>query len=79
MTNSELVEIALHVLVAWNQGDKPDPGEVEGLRRAFPSLANLDVDEIAVQVIHDLSSVAFEEPSPQEQAEPHASPRKLAG
>ena len=31
MTPKELVETALHVLVAWNSGSNPDPGEVEVL------------------------------------------------
>ncbi|SPE35386.1 hypothetical protein SBA6_450003 [Candidatus Sulfopaludibacter sp. SbA6] len=55
MTPKELVETALHVLVAWNEGSEPDPGEVELLKTAFPSSAHLPIDDLACQVIHDLS------------------------
>ena len=55
MKPMELVETALHVLVAWNSGEKPDPGEVATLKTAFPSSAHLDVDDLCCQIIHDLS------------------------
>jgi len=55
MTSVELVETALHVLVAWNDGRKPAPADVEILKQAFPASAHLPVDELACQIIHELS------------------------
>ena len=80
MTPKELVETALHVLVAWNEGSKPDPGEVEILNTAFPSSSHLPVDDLACQVIYDLSGRAFTES--EFEAEPPSRitpPKKLAG
>ena len=80
MTPKELVETALHVLVAWNEGSKPDPGEVEILKTAFPSSAHLPVDDLACQIIHDLNGRAFQ--GPQSGHKPHSRitpPKKLAG
>ena len=80
MTPRELVETALHVLVAWTESSKPDPGEVEILKTAFPSSAHLPVDDLACQVIHDLGRRAFTQS--ELDAEPRSgitSPKKLAG
>ncbi len=54
-SSKELVETALHVLVAWIDGRKPAPGDVAALRSAFPSATDLADDDLAVLVIHDLS------------------------
>jgi hypothetical protein len=59
MSPLELVQTALRVLVAWNQGREPAIADVEVLTRAFPSSAHLPQDELACQVIHDLSGRAF--------------------
>ncbi len=59
-----LVETALHVLIAWNAGQTPAPADVEMLRGAFPSSGSLADDELACQVIHHLSDVAFRRPQP---------------
>ena len=56
-----LVETALRVLVAWNDGRKPVPIDLELLKTAFPSSAHLPADDLACQVIHDLSGRAFRE------------------
>lgn len=58
----ELVETALHVLVDWMNGRKPNPAEVDRLIQSFPSSAHLPVDELACQVIHDLSGRTLPEP-----------------
>jgi hypothetical protein len=55
MSCKELVETALRVLVAWNCAYQADPRDVEVLKAAFPSSSSLPVDELACQVIHDLS------------------------
>jgi hypothetical protein len=60
-SRKELVETALHVLVAWIDGRKPAPADLATLKDAFPSSAHLPADELACQVIHDLSGVAFRE------------------
>lgn len=57
--SKQLVEAALHVLVAWNQGDSPDSADLELLKATFPSLAHLPADELACQVINDLSGRVF--------------------
>ena len=54
-----LVETALHVLVAWSKGDFPASTDLELLRTAFPSSADLPADELACQVIHDLTARVF--------------------
>jgi hypothetical protein len=59
MSNKELVETALQVLVAWNGGSEPLPAYVEILRNAFPASSHLPIDELACQVIHDLSGIAL--------------------
>jgi hypothetical protein len=63
MSPTELVETALRVLAAWTDGRKPASADVEALKRAFPSSAHLPDDDLACQVIHDLSGRAFREPS----------------
>ncbi len=55
----ELVESALRILVAWSNGRKPAPGDVALLRDAFPALDHVPDDDLAVQVVHDLSSRVF--------------------
>jgi hypothetical protein len=62
MDSKLLVETALRVLVAWNGGAEPANADVEILKGAFPSSAHLPIDDLACQVIHDLSSVVFREP-----------------
>jgi hypothetical protein len=57
----ELVETALRVLVAWNDGRRPASADLDVLKEAFPSSAKLPDDELACQVIHDLSGRAFPE------------------
>ena len=59
MSPRELVETALRVLAAWTDGRKPASADVEALKRAFPSSAHLPDDELACQVIHDLSGRAL--------------------
>jgi hypothetical protein len=59
MSPQELVEIALHVLVAWAHGHAPTSADVDILRREFPSSSDLPADELACQIIHDLSGRAF--------------------
>ena len=59
-----LVETALRVLVAWTDGRRPASStDLDILKEAFPSSAHLPDDELACQVIHDLSGIAFREPS----------------
>ena len=57
----ELVEIALRILVVWVNGQKAAPADVHTLREAFPRLEYLPDDDLAVRVIHDLSSAALRE------------------
>jgi hypothetical protein len=66
MSPEELTKAALRVLVAWTQGGDPASADVEILRTAFPSSAHLPADDLACQVIHDLSgrSVAESEQNP---------------
>jgi hypothetical protein len=52
MNANELLEAALHVLVAWNTGNEPDPLEVEALRNAVPASTGMEIDELACQIIH---------------------------
>jgi hypothetical protein len=61
MSSKELVETALHVLVAWTQGQEPVLADIEILRNAFPSSAHLPADDLACQVIHDLNGTALQE------------------
>ena len=63
MDPRELVETALHVLTAWADGRKPASADVEALKQAFPSSAHLPDDDLACQVIHDLSGRALREPT----------------
>ncbi len=58
-SRQELVETALHVLVAWIDGRKPAPADLAILKHAFPSLAHLPADELACQVIHDFNGAAI--------------------
>jgi len=62
MTTQELVETALHALVAWTRGVQPASADVETLRREFPASADLPVDELACQAVHDLAGRAFPRP-----------------
>lgn len=64
MNPKTLVLTALHVLVAWNGGCEPDPTEVQILKKAFPSVAHLPVDELCCWVIHGLSGRSLRETSP---------------
>ena len=52
MSSNDLLEAALHVLVAWNTGNEPDPAEVEILRNAVPLADGMAIDELACQIIH---------------------------
>ena len=61
MSSKELVVTALRVLVAWNDGRKPAPADVQILKKAFPTAAHLPVDELCCQVIHDLSGRTIQE------------------
>jgi hypothetical protein len=70
MSPEKLVEIALRVLAAWIDGRKPARADVEALKRAFPSSAHLPDDDLACQVIHDLSGTAFGKPARVETAPP---------
>ena len=63
MNPRELIETALRVLAAWTDGRKPASADVEALKRAFPSSAHLLDDDLACQVIHDLSGRALREPT----------------
>jgi hypothetical protein len=63
MDPRELVETALHVLTAWAAGRKPASADLNTLKEAFPSSAHLPDDELACQVIHDLSGRAFGKPA----------------
>ena len=68
MSPRELVETALRVLAAWIDGRKPARADVEALKRAFPSSAHLPDDDLACQVIHDLSGTALGKPAQSETA-----------
>ena len=57
-----VVETALHVLVAWNDGRKPAPADVDILKTAFPSSADLELDDLCCQIIHDLCGRTLQEP-----------------
>jgi hypothetical protein len=70
MSPMELVEIALKVLVAWGDGRRPSSADLDILKKAFPSSADLPNDELACQVIHDLSGRAFGKPAEVETATP---------
>ena len=70
MSPRELVETALRVLAAWVDGRKPARADVEALKRAVPSSAHLPDDDLACQVIHDLSGTAFGELAQDETAPP---------
>ena len=63
MDPRELVETALHVLTAWAAGRKPASADLNTLKEAFPLSAHLPDDELACQVIHDLSGRALREPT----------------
>jgi hypothetical protein len=80
MAPKDLVETALRVLVAWNEGARRDEVDLKVLKDAFPSSAHLPDDELACQVIHDLSGRIFPERERRggEQASGTA-PEKLAG
>ena len=61
MSAEDLVETALGVLVAWTERRKPVSADVDILQTAFPAYADLPVDELACQVIHDLSGRTLRE------------------
>ena len=63
MSPRELVETALRVLAAWTDGGKPASADLDILKEAFPSSAHLPDDELACQVIHDLSGRALGKPA----------------
>ena len=67
MSPNELIETALRVLVAWTHGCNPASADLDILKKAFPSSANLPDDELACQVIHDLSGRAFRKPAPRDE------------
>ena len=69
MSRKELVETGLRVLVAWIDGRKPAPADLNILKEALPSSANLPDDELACQVIHDLSGGSCGEPAQLETVE----------
>ena len=52
MSSNELLEAALHVLVAWNGGEEPDRNELNALRQAVPSSDGMPIDELACQIIN---------------------------
>ena len=70
MSPKELVETALRVLVACNHGRTPASADLAILTEAFPLSANLADDELACQVIQDLSASAFRKPAQAETAPP---------
>ena len=70
MNPKELVETALRVLAAWTDGRKPATADLDTLKEAFPSAAHRPDDDLACQVIHDLSGRAFGKPARVETAPP---------
>ena len=70
MNPRELVEAALRVLAAWTDGRKPATADLDTLKEAFPSSAHWPDDDLACQVIHDLSGTAFGKPAQSETASP---------
>ena len=70
MSPRKLVETALRVLAAWTDGCRPAPADVEALKLAFPSSAHVPDDDLACQVIHDLSGTAVGKPARVETAPP---------
>lgn len=80
METKLLVETALRVLVAWNGGEEPTVADVEILRGAFPLSAQLPIDDLACQVVHDLSSRVFSEPDRERKPPASAThPKRRAG
>jgi hypothetical protein len=63
MSAKELVETALRVVAAWTDGRKPASADLNTLKEAFPSSAHLPDDDLACQVIHDLSGRALGKPA----------------
>ena len=63
MDPRELVETALRVLTAWADGRKQASADLNTLKEAFPSSAHLPGDDLACQVIHDLSRRALGKPA----------------
>ena len=53
MKPQQLVSLALRVLSAWSSGQRPDPGDLEVLRRHAPPdcATDLEFDELACYVI----------------------------
>ena len=63
MSPRDLRETALRVLSAWIDGRRPAPADLNILKEAFPSSANLPDDDLACQVIHDLNGTAHGKPA----------------
>jgi len=70
VSDRDLVETALRVLVAWNAGNQPSPADVVILRVAFPSIAHYPEDDLACRVIHDLSGRLLPEVESEDQVLP---------
>jgi len=77
MGSNELLETALHVLVAWNGGNEPDPVDVDILRNAVPFPADMPIDELACQIIHQEGGRLLEESEQERNAQ--RSPDKKIG
>jgi hypothetical protein len=58
------------VVLAWIHGRRPALADLDILKGAFPSSANLPDDELACQVIHDLNGRICGKPSQVETAPP---------
>jgi len=54
-TDREILEVAVRVLGAWNRRRLPALGDVAVLRRAFPSAAHLESDDLACHVVDTLA------------------------
>jgi hypothetical protein len=55
MSQKEVVEIALRVLVAWTDRRPPASADLALLQTAFPRLAHLAADDLACVVINRFS------------------------
>jgi hypothetical protein len=66
MSKREAFELAVRMLVAWNDRRLPDNADVAALMDAFPSSAHLPIDELACKVIDDLRAHVFRRPQKQE-------------
>jgi hypothetical protein len=54
-STNELLEAALHILVAWTNGEQPAQPDRLLLTTAFPLSAHLPDDELACLVVHELA------------------------